>query len=230
MKTPGQSITTRLARPDQPAMDSNDGLFPSLVLHERERWAAQTREALATGSQAVVRLSARMPAVLRTRGQADIPIGCGADAFETGCHRQGLNLILLGHGQGVLGPWRIWSSEGDPFILKQLALLIEDGSRQGQLLDLDVYSQDGPVSRSLLGLPPRTCVVCGQPAAVCAGRAIHATSIVEAAFLDLLAYDAMTLSNTVPRPSRIRTQGSLQSSSGLHQDLRTDTPLAHNRP
>lgn len=161
-------------------------ILPRQILDERERWAAETQAALATGVQAVVRLSARMPAALRTRGLADSPVGSGAAAFEAECRRLGLSLQHLGPGRGVLGPWVLWTSGDDSLLLKQAALLVEQKGKQGQLLDLDVYTQEGPVSRAFLGLPPRPCVVCGQPAAVCTGRAIHSPATVQAAFLALL--------------------------------------------
>jgi holo-ACP synthase / triphosphoribosyl-dephospho-CoA synthase len=156
------------------------------TLAERDRWAADTQAALYGGARAVIRLSARMPASLRARGLADRPLGRGAAAFEAECRRLGLSLMHLGPGRGALGPWVLWTSDNDPFLLKRAAICVEDGSIQGQLLDLDVFSQEGPISRSLLGLPPRLCVVCGRPAAVCAGRAIHTPSTTEAAFLYLL--------------------------------------------
>jgi len=190
-------------------------LLAAQVMHERDLWAAQTREALASGVQAVMRLSARLPAALRTRGLADGPVGSGVAAFQAECRRMDLVLRHLGPGRGALGPWVLWTSDNDPLLLKQAAVLVEEGSRQGQLLDLDVYSKDGPVSRSMLGFPPRPCIVCGEAAAVCSGRAIHSTATVQAAFLALLGHSSSTSSDPVPV---------------LSKDLRTDTPLALNRP
>ncbi|MGD9939164.1 MAG: citrate lyase holo-[acyl-carrier protein] synthase [Clostridia bacterium] len=160
------------------------------VLAERECWAADTQAVLASGVRSVVRLSARMPASLRSRGLADRPVGWGVAAFEAECRRLGLSLQHLGPGRGTLGPWVLWTSDNEPFLLKQAALLVEEESVQGQLLDLDVHGQAGPVSRALLGLSPRPCVVCGQPAAVCTGRSIHSPSAVQAAFLDLLEHSS----------------------------------------
>jgi holo-ACP synthase CitX len=179
---------------------------PRQVLAERERWSADTQAALDTGVQAVVRLSARMPASLRTRGLADRTVGWGAAAFEAECFRRGLTLQHLGPGRGALGPWVLWTSDNDTFLLKQAALLVEESGIQGQLLDLDVHGQSGPVCRALLGLPPRPCVVCGQPAAVCTGRAIHSLPIVEAAFLALIESSSPTFPGTVTRQTRTRSR------------------------
>lgn len=195
-------------------------LHPGQVLEERDRWDADTRAALATGAKAVVRLSARMPAALRTRGLADHPVGGGAAAFEAACRRLGLSLQHLGPGRGALGPWVLWTSGANPFLLKQAALLVEEGNRQGQLLDLDVYTRAGPVSRCLLGLPPRPCIVCGQPAAVCAGRSIHSSSSVESAFLVLLESSPTIIPDAVETQSHSRLQDYLKRSP----DFSTGSP------
>jgi holo-ACP synthase CitX len=205
----------------RPRQDSTATLGQALA--ERERWAADTQAALASGVRTVARLSARMPASLRSQGLADQPVGWGAAAFEAECHRLGLTLQHLGPGRGALGPWVLWTSDNDPFLLKQAAWLVEEGSRQGQLLDLDVYTQNGPVSRSLLGLPSRRCIVCCEAAAVCTGRAIHSPATVQAAFLALLGQRSMTFQNTASGTSP-------NQSRFFPQDLRTDTPLASSRP
>ena len=193
------------------------------VLNERERWAAETQALLAAKARSVVRLSARMPASLRLRGLADAPLARGAEVFEAACRSRGLLLQHLGPGRGPLGPWVLWSSRSDPLLLKQTAVLVEEGDSHGQLLDLDVYSHNGPVSRARLGLPARNCLVCGQPAAVCTGRAIHHPETIQAAFLALLERCSVA--------SRNSDSGTFPNQFlFIPQDLRTDTPLAFNRP
>jgi holo-ACP synthase CitX len=171
---------------------------PGQVLAERDCWAADTEAALASGVRTVVRLSARMPAALRIKGLADRPVSWGARTFEAECCHLGLTLQHLGPGRGVLGPWVLWTSDNDPFLLKQAALSVEESCIQGRMLDLDVYSQEGPVSRTLLGLPSRSCVVCGQTAAVCTGRSIHSQAAVQAAFLALLEHSPGFISTGSP--------------------------------
>ncbi len=157
------------------------------ALGERDRRAAETAALLSAGSRAVVRLSARMPAILRQRGLAAAPTERGAAVFESACRERGFGLAAAGEGDGVLGPWRLWTSDADPVELKRAALYIEEGSWLGQLLDLDVAGPGGLVGRSELCLPPRTCVVCGGTATACSGRAMHPAATVEAAFATLLA-------------------------------------------
>lgn len=58
--------------------------------------------------------------------------------------------------------------------LKQLAVEIEQIDPIGRLFDMDVLDTDGSkLDRTALGLPQRKCLICDQPAVVCAGRRIH---------------------------------------------------------
>jgi len=167
-------------------MPSAEALQES-ALYERDRRATETAALLAAGASTVVRLSARMPATLRQRGLATTPTERGAAVFESACRERKLGLTAAGAGDGVLGPWRLWTSEAAPAELKRAALYVEEGSWLGQLLDLDVAGADGLVGRSELCLPPRPCVVCGGTATACSGRAPHPVAAVEAAFAAILA-------------------------------------------
>ncbi|PKL23920.1 MAG: hypothetical protein CVV47_11665 [Spirochaetae bacterium HGW-Spirochaetae-3] len=178
------------------------------TLLERDRRDGETRKLLGGGARSVVRLSARMPASMRERGLSEEPVRRGAAAFENACRDLRLGLIARGSGGGALGPWRLWSSGSKPAELKRAALLIEEGSWLGQLLDIDVADAEGPFGRSALCMPPRPCVVCGGPAAVCAGRASHAAAAVEAAFAVMLG----TLSG-FGLPPGARSPGRVESGS-----------------
>jgi phosphoribosyl-dephospho-CoA transferase len=49
------------------------------------------------------------------------------------------------------------------------------------MLDIDVMDGEGtPVDRNALGLPPRRCFVCQQPAAACVARKIHTREEIDA--------------------------------------------------
>ena len=50
---------------------------------------------------------------------------------------------------------------------KRTACRIEDTHPLGRLMDIDVITADGPLSRGSIGLPERRCLLCDQPARVC---------------------------------------------------------------
>ena len=64
--------------------------------------------------------------------------------------------------------------DAPPGKLKQLAVQIEDASAVGRLFDMDVLTPEGDkVSRESLGLPGRTCLICGKPVHLCSRSRAH---------------------------------------------------------
>ncbi|NMA18371.1 MAG: citrate lyase holo-[acyl-carrier protein] synthase [Clostridiaceae bacterium] len=58
--------------------------------------------------------------------------------------------------------------------LKQLAMTLEARCPASRLLDLDVIDKEGvQINRSSLGFPPRSCLLCDQPASICARSRAH---------------------------------------------------------
>ena len=72
------------------------------------------------------------------------------------------------------GPEAVFAVAGDARELKRRLCALEDGCAMGRLLDIDVLFGPGEkVSRGDIGLPPRRCLICGEPAAVCARSRTH---------------------------------------------------------
>ena len=56
---------------------------------------------------------------------------------------------------------------------------IEENHPLGRLFNIDVFSPDGNlISRGLLGLGSRSCLVCGEPAASCIEKRVHSTELI----------------------------------------------------
>ena len=62
-----------------------------------------------------------------------------------------------------------------PADAKRIACRIEDTHPLGRLMDIDVVA-DGPISREELGLEPRKCLLCDQPARYCMRARTHTVS------------------------------------------------------
>jgi triphosphoribosyl-dephospho-CoA synthase len=78
----------------------------------------------------------------------------------------GLNVLLS--QRDLLGPFHIASSNLPPVEAKRAAVDIEAENSSARLLDIDVYRRDGSqVDRAGLRLPPRSCLVCAEPAREC---------------------------------------------------------------
>ena len=75
---------------------------------------------------------------------------------------------LLAGGHDRLGPYRVLASPADPCRVKHRCLAVETAEPAARLLDLDVYDQTGTrIGRTDLGAPPRSCLLCEQPAGDC---------------------------------------------------------------
>jgi holo-ACP synthase CitX len=72
------------------------------------------------------------------------------------------------------GPFVLLAVAAPPAQVKRLAVAIEEAAPVARLLDLDVYDGAGrPVDRAALGLPPRACLLCPEPARECLRAARH---------------------------------------------------------
>jgi holo-ACP synthase len=85
-----------------------------------------------------------------------------------------LPVVLLRRGSDALGPFALYRLETPAPEAKRLAMQVEGAAPAGRLLDLDIYDASGrPVDRASLGLPPRKCLLCGEPALACIRAARH---------------------------------------------------------
>lgn len=56
---------------------------------------------------------------------------------------------------------------------KKIAVNIEEIVPQGRISDIDISVPGKTLSRSEMGLPPRSCLICGSPAKECARKRSH---------------------------------------------------------
>jgi len=85
----------------------------------------------------------------------------------------GLDLVLA--GRDLLGPYQVARTRAQPAAAKAAAVALESRQPAGRLLDVDIYAADGrQLDRAALGLAPRTCFLCGEPARACASLRRHA--------------------------------------------------------
>lgn len=75
---------------------------------------------------------------------------------------------------GADGPACFMAMSGTPEAVKECCVQTEERFAGGRMLDVDVMDSHGtPIGRSELGLPPRRCFICDQPAAVCVSGRVH---------------------------------------------------------
>lgn len=77
------------------------------------------------------------------------------------------------------GPEAFVLLPSDPVRIKKEMASIEESHPLGRLFDIDVLGADGiSVSRSVLGLPPRSCLICGENAKICSRNKSHSMELV----------------------------------------------------
>lgn len=121
--------------------------------------------------------------------------------------------------------------DADPLFIKEITCEIEDGSGLGRLFDMDVLDPSGEkVERSALGLPPRSCLICGGPARDCARSRTHTVEQLHAKTMEILTNaaeeeDASLAAGlalrallyevcTTPKPGLVDREG-----NGSHKDM-----------
>ena len=117
-------------------------------------------------------------------------------------------------------------------VLKHICVMIEDSQPVCRLFDMDVLDTDGrKLSREELGLPGRKCLLCHNPAPVCASTRAHTVAQLQektgqlldtanhATFIASLAYQALVQEvRTTPKPGLVD-----EHNNGSHRDM--DLPL-----
>lgn len=106
------------------------------------------------------------------------------EAFESGCIQildclssAGLPVLHREMRRERTGFEALFSVDGDPLFLKRLMTELEERTAAARLFDIDVIRIDGSkVSREEIGLPPRSCLLCGGPAQACSRSRRHSVS------------------------------------------------------
>ena len=75
------------------------------------------------------------------------------------------------------GPEAFLCVDADALAVKRLLVPLEDASDLGRLYDIDIIGRDGKkISRSDIGQPDRTCLLCGRPARECSRSRAHSVA------------------------------------------------------
>jgi holo-ACP synthase len=139
------------------------------ALAARDARQAELDRHLAAGGT-VVAVSLAIP------GEEKAPPGAAAlFAWAVAELARGLpGLRPLHTGDDALGPFAIFATEVDAAEAKRRCVAIEASRPAARLVDVDVYSPAGePVDRASLGLPPRPCLCCPEPARECIALRRH---------------------------------------------------------
>lgn len=210
-------------------MRSGQEVDLTAVLLRREERAREQRELLAKGGCCLVSFTMNIPGARKR-----FPLATAG--FREGCRE----LELVFSPETVLAERQVTGITGDEAMLlltvppeeaKRQTVQLEERHPLGRLWDMDVLDTAGQsLSRSALGLPQRTCLVCVQPAKVCARGQRHdpallfdrAADLLEGFFRDQAADTVtacalralLTEVSVTPKPGLVD-----RDNSGSHRDM-----------
>ena len=196
------------------------------VLDAREARAAAQRRLLDKHRRPLLCLTMNIAGPVKRWGTVDLAFRSGAAELDQRLEGRVLERALTDAPTGLEC---IWACDVPAPELKALAMELETRTPAGRLYDLDVIGADGvKLSRPV----PRTCLVCGGPAAPCARSRAHGLDAILAATNALLnAFAAEHLAEAAvgalrdeveltPKPGLVDRRG-----SGAHRDM--DLQLFH---
>lgn len=111
----------------------------------------------------------------------------------------------------------LMSCQADPLALKRFMCQLDEESAFGRLMDIDVLDTAGlKIPREAAGFPPRPCLLCPQPASICAPSRAHQ--------VEDLFHKAEEIITTTLNLSRARAIGLLAQKSLIAEALATPKP------
>lgn len=154
----------------------------------RERRVARQRELLAQGGS-LISFTLNIPGPLKLSPLWERGFNEGCRLIEARLAQEKWQVKQVRKYTEHTGYEAFWLLAAPADGLKRAMVAVEDGCSIGRLFDVDVLDAEGvPLSRSDLGLPVRTCLLCGQPAHVCGRSRAHSTDQLLARINGLLQY------------------------------------------
>ncbi len=146
------------------------------LLSSRECRQARQQAWLARHHATLLVLTLVAPGAVKDSPMTRRVFNLGWQALQQMCRRQGWSCL---QGEALALPTGCegyLALQADAHAVKDAAIQLELQQPIGRLWDIDVLTPQGQIlSRRELGLPERRCLLCAQPAKVCARRRSHST-------------------------------------------------------
>ena len=140
----------------------------------REQRAQTQREMLAKYSTPLVSFTMNIPGEIKTNPLLQRGFALAEDAILRRLQGAGFHPLEVRHTRAFTGWEMLCAVLGDALAIKKALCPLEEADAFGRLLDIDIIRLDGSkVSREDVGMPPRSCLLCGQAAAVCGRSRAH---------------------------------------------------------
>lgn len=170
-------------------------LAPPVTLQQildRRESRAQRQRALLTAypGATLLCLLVNLPGPVKRTNAGDRVFAAGHAALCNTLKNAGITPLYTETLRSDTGCEAMFVVEANAEACKRLTCALESELPYGRLLDIDVHAPDGTqLSRTMLSLPERGCMVCGKAGAYCASRRAHPLPELLVAF-DALAQTA----------------------------------------
>lgn len=157
------------------------------MLQARELRAERQRAMLAKGRGSLVCFTMNIAGPVKNSPNIREGFEIGLTQLEDQLRGAGARVLCRETYREITGCEAMLLVDREALAVKALTVEIEDGSPLGRLFDMDVLRPDGTkVDRQELGLSGRKCLLCGQPAQVCARSRTHSVAQLRQATEELL--------------------------------------------
>jgi holo-ACP synthase len=144
------------------------------MLERREARVARQRTLADRHGLPVVTLTLVFPGPVKNCADARSVFAAALEAIRRMLDGAGHAIEAAEESLLATGPEGMFVVDADPLELKRALVGLEERHPLGRLWDLDVVTREGyGVGRAQLGLPPRRCLVCAEPAHACARARRH---------------------------------------------------------
>jgi holo-ACP synthase len=151
-----------------------DAVALPAMLAAREARVRRREDGLAHCRQPTLTLSVVMPGPVKLCPLTSLLFDEALKAVTQAFAARGTPFEMLWSGSPATGPEALFAVDAGVEDLKRAMVTLEETHPLGRLWDLDVHGADGrSISRRDLGLAPRRCLVCDEPAHACARSRRH---------------------------------------------------------
>jgi len=144
------------------------------ILEAREKRAARQAKLIEKLGKTLICFTLNIAGPIKVFPLAEKTFAEGVRIVQDQLTCAGIKIIHMEVTVGPAGLEGYFSVDADPFEVKEIMMNIEHSSSLTRLFDLDVISPTGEkISRESLSGKLRSCLLCDNPAHICAGRGAH---------------------------------------------------------
>lgn len=142
------------------------------LLDSRENRAAHQQELLREYGGSLISMTLNIPGPVKDSPAYRKALHSGMETMKASLGPQVISFEEV--RELITGPeGYICVKDIEPVELKKIAVDAEESSPLGRLLDIDVLTPEGGISRAALGAAPRRCLICPRDAKACARSRAH---------------------------------------------------------